>query len=117
MNTMPRRLFILLKICLLTTIFFTLVGCNKEKEINSEYEFIFEGSSSEFSEGRTYHATIYGNKDEEQTFTLKINEFPMMEMYGEWIFVENKGYKLYFEDDAATLVYSSYNIETHVFLI
>lgn len=80
-------------------------------ETVSPYEFEFTGST--VIADQTYNVTIYGSKDE--TFSLRIAEMPVAELVGTWTFVENKGYKLYFDDTNASFVYTKYDPDTKQF--
>ena len=71
------------------------------------YEFVFEGSSSEFSGGRTYDITIYGEND--GTISMSVEQLPLARLSGEWKYVENKGYKIYPADSAGTIIYTAYD--------
>ncbi len=78
-----------------------------------DYEFVFTGST-EIAD-QTYNVTLYGNKDEGKTVSLKIEELPMVELTGSWVFVEGKGYKIYFDDATDSFAYTKYDPETKLF--
>lgn len=97
-----------------------LIGCSGKTEntgnTNGEYEFVFEGGGV-FTDGVNYHVNIVGNKDADKTFTLSVEEFPMLVMTGNWVFVEHKGYKLYFDDTEGSFAYARYNADTKEFTV
>lgn len=76
----------------------------------SQYEFVFSGEG-DFSQngGQERHLNIevYGNEDE--SVVLRVEQLPQIQIYGTWVLVENKGYKIYFEDAASTYVYCAYD--------
>lgn len=95
------------------TALFSVAACASEKsEDNSE--FVFKGSGK-FGDGNDYHITLVGNKDDEKSFLLTVDEIPMLELGGTWVMVENKGYKLYLDDTDGTYVYTRYNPATKEF--
>lgn len=115
---MKKKLILLLTtVILIVSALVTFAGCSENKQDSekkgetdqSDYEFVFVGSSSEFNDGRELNVSIYGNKDEGKTFNMRVKELPQINIKGKWVFVENKGYKLYFEDGADSYVYSSYD--------
>lgn len=97
-----------------------LVGCGGKtktpEQTGGDYEFVFEGGGV-FTDGVNYHVNITGNKDADKTFTLSVKEFPMLVMSGKWVFVEHKGYKLYFDDNEGSFAYSRYNADTKEFTV
>ena len=82
---------------------------------SSDYEFVFTGASSEFAGGRTMNVSIYGLKDEDRTLELRVAEFPQILIQGCYVFVEGKGYKLYFEDASEVFVYTQYRTDDSTF--
>lgn len=78
-----------------------------------DYEFVFNGTA-DIAE-QTYHVTLYGNKDEEQSISLRIQELPTAELTGTWVFVEQKGYKIYFDDANGSFVYTKYDPASKLF--
>lgn len=78
-----------------------------------DYEFVFNGTA-DIAE-QTYHVTLYGNKDEEQSISLRIEELPTAELTGTWVFVEQKGYKIYFDDANGSFVYTKYDPASKLF--
>lgn len=94
-------------------------GCSKDNpppkdEQTTDYEFVFSGES-EFSDGKTYTISVYGNKDAEKTADVRVKELPTLEMDANWVFVEGKGYKIYFNDSLKSFVYSAYDVPTKTF--
>lgn len=75
--------------------------------VTADYEFVFTGTTE--IDNNEYHVSVYGNKDEEKSITLKIEELPMVELTGSWIFVEEKGYKIYFDDATSSFAYTKYD--------
>lgn len=88
-------------------------GSDSVPSEEDDYEFVFTGSAE--IGGRTYNATVYGNKDEGKTISLRIAELPTAELTGTWVFVENKGYKIYFDDANSSFVYTKYDTATKQF--
>lgn len=86
---------------------------NKDEKDDNDYEFVFKGTTE--IAGKTYNITLYGNKDEEKSVLLKIAELSTAEISGSYIFVENKGYKIYFDDANESFVYTKYNPQTKQF--
>lgn len=76
-------------------------------------EFVFAGSSSSFEDGKEYHFSVEGEKD--GTFYFLIDEFPAIDIPGTYTYVENKGYKFYFEDEAKTEAYTTFDPATKTF--
>lgn len=97
-----------------------LMGCANKSEgdpVNTgDYEFVFEGGGV-FADSVNYHVSITGNKDADQTFVLRVEEMPMLEMTGNWVLVEHKGYKLYFDDSEGSFAYSRYDASTKDFTV
>lgn len=80
----------------------------------SEYEFNFSGTET-FDDGQEYTLQIAAEKAERQEdnrFSLTVNELPMFELGGTYVYEENKGYKLYFEDVGEQFSYTSYDPES-----
>lgn len=82
---------------------------------NSDYEFVFTGASSDFNDGRTLTTSIYGLKDEACSLELRVAEFPQILIEGYYVYVEGKGYKLYFEDASSAFVYTQFHPEDNTF--
>lgn len=82
---------------------------------NSEYEFVFTGASSDFEGGRTMNVSICGLRDEACSLELRVVEFPQILIEGHYVFVEGKGYKLYFEDASSAFVYTQFHPEDNAF--
>ncbi len=81
---------------------------------NEDYEFDFAGKD-QFDDGREYTIRIKGEKwtgEAETPFLLTIDEMGAFELPGTYTYVENKGYKLYFEDVGAQFVYTAYDPDT-----
>ena len=78
-----------------------------------DYEFIFNGSTT--IANQNYNVNLYGIKDKNQSISLKIKELPIAELTGNWKFVKNKGYKIYFDDANGSFAYTKYNVETKNF--
>ena len=95
---------------LLSSMSLSLSSCGSK----ADYEFDFKGSA-EFSTGKTYNVEIVGNKDEEQSFLLTVEENEAWELDGTWTYVENKGYKLYFDDSDDNYVYTKYDSSSKTF--
>lgn len=82
----------------------------KKPDMDENTEFIFTGSSDQFTGGRTFNITVTGAKD--GTIDVVFAEMPMASMGGTWTFVEGKGYKITFSDGSDTLCYTAYDPET-----
>ena len=82
---------------------------------NTEYEFVFTGASSDFEGGRTMNVSICGLRDEACSLELRVVEFPQILIEGHYVFVEGKGYKLYFEDASSAFVYTRFQPEDNTF--
>ncbi|MBO4990016.1 MAG: hypothetical protein J6D37_06755 [Clostridia bacterium] len=115
MKTNRKTTAIVLSLFLCSGAMLNLCACNGEatKEPESPYEFVFTGST--VIADQTYHLTVYGNKDEDKTFDLRVAEMPVAELNGTWVYVEGKGYKLYFDDTNSTFVYTKYDTATNEF--
>lgn len=99
---------------LLLSAVFTLAACGPDEPSPDEnYAFRFVGRH-EFNDGNTYNITITGS-EEDDTFSLLIQELPMFELDGTYVYVTDKGYKLYFEDAGSQFVYTDYDSEDGVF--
>lgn len=81
-----------------------------------DYEFVFTGTV-ETNTGRTFTLEMNGNKDDAQSLTLTVKEMPALSMTGHWVFVENKGYKVYLDDTLGTYAYSRYNPDTKTYSV
>lgn len=95
-------------------------GCEQKNESSSventsKYQFVFEGSSSEFANNNNFHLKIYGNKDDDCSFQMLVDEMPAVKLPGKWVYVENKGYKLYFNDVNKSYVYTRYDVQAKEF--
>lgn len=109
--------FISIAVALFAFIVFVLAfaACTKQQQTtDGDYEFVFTGSGV-FSDGNEYNVTITGNKDKDKTFDLRVEEMPALELDGTWVYVENKGYKLYFNDSGGSFVYSKYDTQSKEF--
>ena len=96
---------------------FLVASCGTNDKPNSpNYEFYFEGGGV-FSDNVDYHVTLVGNKDKDKTLLLKVKEMPALELTGHWVLVENKGYKVYFDDSDNSFAYSRYDVNTKTFTI
>ena len=80
----------------------------------TNYEFVFTGEA-EFNDGKTYTVSVYGNKDTEKTADVRVKELPALEMDATYVFVEGKGYKIYFNDSLKSFVYSAYDASAKTF--
>lgn len=81
---------------------------------SDSYEFVFNGTGV-FADGNEYDIVIHGNDDAGKTFRLGVDQIPALELDGTWVFVEGKGYKLYFNDTSETYVYTRYDPQTKEF--
>lgn len=90
-------------------------SCDDDNGKTSNYEFVFTGSSSGFLNGKTFNATIYGNKDDGHSITMTVDELKAVKLSGTWTFVEGKGYKIYFADVNELFVYTAYSTESKDF--
>ena len=82
-----------------------------------DYVFSFTGKE-QFDDGQEYNFQIKADKDSEagdHRFVLSIDELSMFELGGMYTYLDNKGYKLYFEDVDSQFVYTSYDTETEEF--
>ena len=95
---------------------FAACGGDSGSDNNDQYEFVFDGSGV-FNDGVDYHVRIVGNKDDERSLQLSVKEMPALKMTGKWVLVENKGYKLYFDDSSGTFAYARYDDKTQEFTI
>lgn len=84
--------------------------------VEGDYEFVFSGSV-ETNTGRTFTLALTGNKDEEQTLDLTVQEMPALSIDGNWTFTENKGYKIFLNDANGTFAYSRYDTDTQTFSV
>lgn len=82
----------------------------QEEKKNARFVFTGEGKADT---GRALHYSVIGKQD--NTILVAIDELPRLSMDGTWTFVENKGYKLYFNDGNGTFAYTKYNAETKAF--
>ena len=118
MNGMRKSLGVLLAILMLCMPLALVAGCDGKGEDKpgptGDYEFVFEGGGV-FDDGVNYHVTVYGNKDE--SLSLHVAEMPTLSMSGHWVFVENKGYKLYFNDAQESFAYARYDTATEEFTV
>lgn len=116
MKTKTKLFAMLLAAIFVLSTVFAMAACQPNEPTpppEEEYEFVFTGSAE--IGGRTYNATIYGNRDEEQSISLRIAELPVAELGGEWVYVEGKGYKIYFDDTNSTFIYTKYDTATNEF--
>lgn len=93
------------------------VGCTPQEEVPpsppTAYEFDFVGSS-EYNDGKEYTIHIRGSETDD-SFVLTLDELSVFELGGRYVYVENKGYKLYFEDVGNQFTYTDYDTETQMF--
>lgn len=110
-----RRCFFAVLLALLF-VCMAFVACTPAEELpqNENYEFVFSGTGT-FADGNNYTIVINGNDDAGKTFRLSVEEIPALELDGTWVYVEGKGYKLYFNDASETYVYTKYNVDTKEF--
>lgn len=116
MKTKTKLAATLLAVIFVLAAVFAMTACQPDEPTpppEEEYEFVFTGSTE--IGGKTYNATVYGNQDEEQSISLRIAELPVAELGGEWVYVEGKGYKIYFDDTNSTFVYTKYDTATEEF--
>ena len=76
----------------------TVQQTQQESKEESPYEFEFTAEGTvinDLNAETTYHVTVYGNKDSDNTVLLKIKEMPVAELEGVWQYIEGKGYKIY----------------------
>lgn len=71
--------------------------------------FSFTGKE-QFDDGVEYTFSI--DAKDEENFALTIAELPAFELDGTYTYVENKGYKLYFDDVDSQFVYTAYDPDT-----
>lgn len=120
MNGMRKLLGVLLAILMLCMPLSLLAACAPDNpdtpKPSVDYEFVFEGGGL-FSDGVTYHVSIYGNKDANQSFTLHVDEMPILTLTGNWVLEQGKGYKLYFNDTNKSFAYSRFNEDTKEFTL
>ena len=87
------------------------------KETAGDSEFDFVGSET-YEDGVTYTFHIVGEprtQEEGNPFVLTIDELPQFQLTGNYTYVDQKGYKLYFADADQQFVYTSYDPETKAF--
>lgn len=95
------------------------VGCGPDEpdpvppDPAGSYEFDFVGSG-EYNDGNEYTIHIRGSETDD-TFALTIDELSIFELDGTYVYVENKGYKLYFEDVGNQFTYTDYDTATQTF--
>lgn len=87
-----------------------------EPAADGDYLFDFVGTEK-FDDGKEYTFHIRAPKEDDGTFTLTVDELSQFEMDGTYTYVENKGYKLYFEDVDSQFAYTSYDTETNEFTL
>ena len=100
----------------------TLAGCGASSDEGGQtgqddYLFSFTGTE-QYDDGQQYNFHISADRESlegEQRFTLTIDELSQFQLEGTYTYVENKGYKLYFEDVDSQFVYTSYDPETKDF--
>lgn len=120
MKFTKKPIAIMLSTVSLLTASLSLTACDGHKDpepppVESRYEFEFKGVSSDFEGGRTLNVTIYGNKDAEKTVALRVEEYPQILIEGNYVYVEGKGYKIYFKDATSAYVYSQFDDSTDTF--
>lgn len=104
----------LLAAVLACTAFTACVPAEPDLPPEDGYEFVFSGTGV-FADGNEYSVYIYGNDDAGKTFRLGVEEIPALELDGTWVYVEGKGYKLYFNDASETYVYTKYDVAAQQF--
>lgn len=109
-----RFVALMLAVVVLSLCASAFTACGGSNADDGDWEFVFAGSGV-FADGNEYNAVIRGNKDEDQTFVLTIEELPALELGGTWVLVEGKGYKLYFDDSGNSYSYSYYDTDTSTF--
>lgn len=94
-----------------------LGGCSGgEKKTSADNDYVFDFVGKEqYDDGQEYTFHIRAPKGEDGVFTLSINELSRFELEGTYTYVENKGYKLYFEDIDSQFAYTSYDTDTNEF--
>lgn len=121
-----QRLTVLLALIMLLTAAI-LGGCGKssagsEAAANvsettaGDYLFDFVGTA-QYDDGKDYTFHIRAPKDGDGSFLLTVDELTQFEMTGKYTYVENKGYKLYFDDVDSQFSYSSYDPATGEFTL
>ncbi len=87
------------------------------QQLGEDEQFVFTGSGtfqrSAEDLARDLDVTVTGYKSD-NSVVLKVAQLPQIEYTGHWVLVENKGYKIYFDDSDATYVYVRYNPETGI---
>ena len=83
-----------------------------EPQPGEENAFVFTGSGS--VNGRNYDFEITGD-DSDETFEVTVKQLPVLRLDGHYVFVENKGYRMYFDDGSGSYEYSKYDEQTHTF--
>lgn len=84
-------------------------------DVNPDYEFVFRGSAL-YGDGKMYNVSITGNKGQ-NTFDVTVEGVPALELGGTYTYVENAGYKLYFEDSYSSQAFSRYDKESKTFAL
>ena len=82
---------------------------NASSETSSNVVFDFRGSAFFEKSNATYNISIKGYKDEDDSILLTVDELPEIELGGYYTYVENAGYKIYFDDVSESFVYTSYD--------
>lgn len=115
MKTVRKTISVFLCVAMLAAIVAVMTACGSTPPPDSgkEYLFSFVGSG-EYADGNTYTIGINGNKDDD-SFELLIKELPMFQLDGQYVYVEGKGYKLYFEDAGSQFTYTAYNVNDKQF--
>lgn len=121
-----RKLLALLLAVIMTLSVAMLGGCDSGNQPaqtstptepeTGEYLFDFVGSA-QYEDGEEYTFRIRAPKEGDGSFLLTIDELHQFELGGTYTYVENKGYKLYFDDIDGQFAYSSYDPETKEFSV
>ncbi len=88
----------------------------KKQNDTGDYQFAFSGTVETVT-GRTFTLDLNGNKDEEKTLTLAVEEMPALSIGGNWEYVENKGYKIFLNDANGTFAYTRYHTDSKTFTV
>lgn len=81
-----------------------------------DYLFDFQGGA-QYDDGKDYTFHIRAPRDGDGSFLLTVDQLRQFEMSGKYTYVENKGYKLYFDDVDSQFSYSSYDPSTGEFTL
>lgn len=118
MHKRNRIMSLVLSLALAFALCLGLAGCGACQQDDSpigggsENEFVFTGTGTA-TNGRTLSFVITGDPD--GSLEVTVEEIPVLHLPGHWTFVENKGYKIYFDDGTGTFEYTRYDTETGEF--